>query len=141
MTNPILEEIDREISEREQQLDKLREARDTLADALEGVVSPPPALKTKRKRKARRDTPSRPSSKRSSGGDRSRGRKARGGGANGANGHGGSCERAGAGGCTGDLRTETCAECGEHWARCAQHSRGPGHPAKVLARHQRDAHA
>ena len=113
--NAIIEVLDREIAERAGQLDKLREAREVLAEALLSNEA--------------RHTPSRPSSTRSSGSDRSRGKV-----------EGGTCSKVTAGGCSSDIRTAACDICGEAFARCGAHNNGRGSVSALLTRHRDEEH-
>lgn len=117
--NSIIEGLDREIADRAEQLDKLREARDVLAEALSLSSSS----------NENRHTPSRPSGTKSSGGDRSRGQREE-----------GTCGRSAAGGCSSDIRTSTCETCGEAFARCGAHNNGRGSISALLTRHRAEAH-
>ncbi len=124
MNTSFLDDLDREIADRAEQLSKLRAAREQLADVL-GV---PRAS----------NTPSDPSGIKSSGSDSSGDDDAdeEDGGTQASTEAATHCGVAYRGDCAGELRGASCPSCGETYTRCTTHNRGQGTVAGLLARHQ-----
>lgn len=122
MNADIIDKIDREIDATALRLDRLRQARATLAELLPVEA---------------RDTPSDPSSIKSSGSDSSGDgdTNEEDGGIQAGTEAATHCDVAYRGDCAGELRGASCP-CGETYTRCATHNRGQGTVAGLLARHR-----